>query len=267
VATHEIAVGRWGGRLTSRPLPIADPTIDGLSDPQRDELAAVWLARAQSERRVADAFVVIRSSLAELGADASIARLAERAVGDEHRHAEIARVVASRFAGRELEPPERLELVVPEHAGASGALRATLHVVGHCAINETLASAFLELTRAQSQPGLARAAVRELLSDEIDHARIGWAHLAALSASDRRRLTPWLGGLLAANLGMWRRSPRPYPTDPKLTRHGAPREDDVERALVGALRDLVLPGFERVGLETGALRAWLARGAPTRTPL
>lgn len=255
--------GRWGGRLTSRPLPEVDPEIDALDDGQRAELVSVWLARTASERRVADAFEVIRDALRDLGASSELVLLATRAVDDEYRHEELSRLVASRFAGRELEPPPRLALVVPDHPGADGELLRTLHVLGHCAMNETFASAFLETSLVTAKAPLARAAVQELLSDEIDHARLGWAHLGALDESRRRAVAPWLPSMIRANLKMWRDTPRPYSTDPTVHRHGAPPADAVETALRGAISDLMIPGLERFGLPTGPVRAWLAEGAPT----
>jgi hypothetical protein len=257
------SAGRWGGRLTGRPLPENDPDLDTLDDAQRAELVEVWLGRTASERRVADAFEVVRDALEALRAPGDVVKLATRAVDDEYRHEELSRRVASRFAGRELEPPPRLVLVVPEHPGAGGALLHTLHVLGHCAMNETFASAFLETSLAFATAPLARAAVQELLSDEIDHARLGWAHLGGLDAKQRAEVTPWLVPMVRANLKMWRDTPRPYSTDPAIHRHGAPPAGAVEAALRGAIADLMIPGLERFGLPTAELREWLAAGAPT----
>lgn len=257
------SAGRWGGRLTARPLPTADAEIEALDAAQRAELVAVWLGRAASERRVADAFEVIRDALADLGAPSELVALAKRSVDDEYRHEELSRQVASRLAGRELDPPPRLELVVPEHPGADGELLHTLHVLGHCAMNETFASAFLETSLTYTKAPLARVAVLELLSDEIDHARLGWAHLGSLDDARRRAVAPWIVSMVRANLKMWRDAPRPYSTDPLVHRHGAPPADAVEAALLGAIADLIIPGLERFGLPTGSLRAWLRDGAPT----
>jgi hypothetical protein len=268
MAAHEVTAmygpaGRWGGRLTGRPLPEADPDIDALDDAQRAELAEVWLGRTASERRVADAFEVVRDALRDLGAGAEIVAIATRAVDDEYRHEELSRRVASRFAGRELEAPPRLTLVVPEHPGADGELLRTLHVLGHCAMNETFASAFLETSLAFAKAPLARVAVQELLSDEIDHARLGWAHLGTLDDARRRAVAPWLLPMIRANLKMWRDTPRPYSTDAVIHRHGAPPADAVEKSLRGAISDLMIPGLERFGLPTEPIRAWLAEGAIT----
>jgi hypothetical protein len=255
--------GRWGGRLTSRPLPHGDAMIDALTDDERGRLAEVWMGRAATERRVADAFTVIRDALHALGEDGDAVRLAERAIDDEHRHAEICRFVASRFQGTELPPPALLPLVVPRLEGASPELRHTLHVVGQCSLNETTASAFLEACTIGARGPLAQAALRELLSDEIDHARIGWMHLAGVSEEVRAKVGRTLLPMARANLRMWRQSPRPYVASDTYTAHGAPPPDVIEEALVGSIRDLIVPGFALLGIATGPVEAWLAAGAPT----
>lgn len=254
---------RWAGRLTSRPLPEHDAELDALEPEQRSKLAEIWLLRAKSERRVADAFAVVRDALEDLGSEPRLRDLAARAVDDEHRHAELARLVASRFAGRELEPPAPLALEVPEHRAAPDRLRSSLHVLGHCAMNETFASAFLEAALGPCRAPYARASLRELLSDEVDHARIGWAHLAALRVEQRAQLVPWVDSLVHSNLKMWRESGRDYPSDPALHRHGAPSAEMVESALLGAVRDLIIPGLAHFGIPTLSLQKWLQNGAPT----
>ncbi len=249
------AEGRWSGALTSRPLP-DDASLAELSPAARTELAEHWLLRGASERRVADAFVVIRDALrARRSSEGPLLALAERAIDDELRHAEICRVVASTFAGTEQSAPVRLVLSVPEHAGAEPALRQALHIVGHCALNETLASGVLEAALEVTTGTLAKAALRELLSDEIDHARIGWGYLSSLHATERAQLSSWLPGLVRANLRMWRDASRLDPSDTALLQHGALSFELVERGLRAALRDLVLPGFEQLGMATVEVRA------------
>lgn len=255
--------GRWGGRVTSRPLLDGDATLDALADADRRTLADVWLARAATERRVADSFVVIRDALKELRTDASLVSLADRAVDDEFRHAEICRFVASRYVGSDLAPPPALELTIPRHRGASRELTLELWVIGQSCMNETIASAFLEAAVASSNAPMAKGALRELLSDEIDHARLGWAFLATLPASHHEAITPWMFGMLRENLKLWRDSPRSYPMTDELANQGAPREEVVEDALLTAVRELVLPGLERFRMPTAKLHAWLAAGAPT----
>jgi hypothetical protein len=257
------ADGRWGGRITSRPLLEGDPTLEALADDARREISEVWRARSATERRVADSFEVIRDALRELGMDGALSELADRAVDDEYRHEEICRVIASRFAGKELDSAPRLTLIVPQHRGADDRLKLELWVVGQCCMNETIASAFLEAAVATTTGPMARGALKELLSDEIDHARIGWAFLAALPEAERSRIGPWLAGMMRANLKMWRDTPRAYPISDQLAAQGAPREAVVEQALLTAVRELVIPGLEHFALPTIEIERWLDSGAPT----
>lgn len=263
------AQGRWGGKLTRRELPLDDASIDELSPADRRKLAGIWLGRAAMERRVADSFEVIRDALLRRGAKPSLVELAVRAIDDEYRHAELSRVVASRFAGSELPPPARLTLEVPKHAGTSPELRDTLYIVGQCVLNETTAGAFLEVCLEHAQGALARAALRELLSDEIDHGRIGWAELAAEDTRMREQVGRWLLPMAYLNLRLWRRE---TPNDPEhhaaLALHGAPPASVIHAGLVDALASLIIPGLKELAIDTRALEAWLANGADTeRAPV
>lgn len=259
--------GRWGGRLTRRELPTDDPLLNALSPRKRARLAAIWLHRAAMERRVADSFEVIHGALTRRRADAQLIGLAERAIDDEYRHAELSRFVASQFAGRELDAPPRLSLVVPKHTGASPQVRDALFIVGQCVLNETTASAFLEACLVRAEGTLARCALSELLSDEIDHGRIGWTFLASLATADRNELNRWLLPMAFVNLRQWRRE---TPDDPdysaEFAHHGAPPASVIHAAVLAALQELIVPGFERLGMATAPLRRWLAAGADTECP-
>lgn len=226
-------------------------------------MAEIWLGRAANERRVSDSFAFIADALRALNANAALIELAVRAVDDELRHAEICRLVASRFHGSELEPPARLALTVPAHATASPDLRHTLHVVGQSCFNETIASAVLEASIAGARGALVSAALRELLSDEVDHARLGWAHLAATREELRAKVEKWIAALARGNLTMWRDTPRRYATTVAMTEQGALTAQETEETLLAAIRDLVIPGFDKLGMSTTEVRAWLDRGAPT----
>jgi hypothetical protein len=255
--------GRWGGRVTNRALPGEDPSIDELDAEDRSELSQVWHARAASERRVAESFRVIEAALRRLGAPSDLVLLAERAVDDEHRHAELCRLVASRFHGSELPPPEALPHAVPAHRGASHELKQSLFVIGQSCMNETLASAFLEKSLSAAAGPTADVALRELLSDEIDHARLGWAYLATTTREQRAEIGPWLLPMAKANLRMWRESPRAYPDRARLWEQGAPSRDMVEEALLTAIGELIVPGLARFDLPTEGIVRWLADGAKT----
>jgi hypothetical protein len=236
---------RWGGKLTSRPLPDSDPTIDALDDDARRVLTNSWLGRSAAERRAADIFTLVHRSLVAVAEQPALIELAERGIDDELRHAELCLLVARRYAGRDVEAP-RFELVPPEHKGASEDLRYSLWIVGQCALNETTASAFLEECLEQSTAPLAHAALRELLSDEIDHARIGWAHLAGMSPERRRTIAQWIPAMLAANRREW--SKAAAADDDRYAAHGYISRASLAKALESAERDVIKHGLARVGI-------------------
>jgi hypothetical protein len=219
------------------------------------------------ERRVGDSFELVADALERRGAAAPLLELARRAVDDEYRHEELSRVVASRYAGRDVPRAPRLELVAPEYRGESQDVRDTLTIVGQCVFNETTAGAFLEASLAHARTNLARAALAELLSDEIDHGRIGWAYLAELEPRRRAEVGRWLLPLAYLNLREWRRE---TPIDPAhqaiLIDHGEPPGAVLHAALVDALRTLIVPGLVALGLDTGPIERWLDAGADTRHP-
>jgi hypothetical protein len=258
--------GRWGGRLTRRDLPLDDPSIDALPPITRRRIARVWEHRAAMERRVAESFLIVGSALERRGAATELRELAARAVDDEYRHTELSLVVASRYAGVTLPSAATLPLEPPAHLGADAVLRDDLWILGHCLFNETTASAYLECARHHAKGALALAATRELLADEIEHGRLGWAYLGGLDAGARRRIGPWLLPLAVTNLRQWRTE---TPEDAQdldvalLAAHGAPPAAAIRATLVAALRELILPGLIELGLATNELADWCEAGAST----
>ncbi len=232
---------------------------------EREELATIWLSQAATEARVARSFALVHESLALLGADAGLVEVSARAVEDEHRHEALCRTMAERYAGAPVVPTPVLPFSPPRHHEAkSDRDRRALWVVGQCAFNETFASAYLSLCFDRVETPLARAAIRELLSDEIDHARIGWAYLSTIDAATRATISDWLVPLAVSNLREWRKVR--LAEDERLAPHGIPPAGAVEEALSHAMRDLVAPGLAHVGLDVRALERWIANGMNTSSP-
>jgi len=101
------------------------------------------------------------------------------------------------------------------------------------------------------------------LSDEIDHARAGWAHLASpfVSADDKRALGPWLRRLLAGKLDALLDEAAPLPGE-AFPDHGMLSRATFRKLMYAALDDVVLPGFDAAGIDTTDARAW-AKEKPT----
>jgi hypothetical protein len=235
-------------RLSRRPLPEPDASVDALSDEDRQLLAYAWERRAAAELTGSLNFQVVAEALRAAHAEPAVQELALRAVDDEKWHSEICHRLATIFRGHEASDPTPDPAHVPPHEGASDELRYTLHVVGQCCLSETTGSAFYETCLRAARSKLARAAMRALLSDEVDHGRIGWAHLASpqLSPEVRRGVQRWLPSLIAANLRSWRNRAH-LPDRPTLVDNGCPPFEIGDRAVVAALEDLIKPGMQRLG--------------------
>lgn len=234
--------------VAAAPLPESDPTIDELSTAEREAVGAVWAYRAAKELATAQTFSMIARYVCARQIEPELAWLAARAVGDEVRHAEICRAVAGRYLGRELEWPKPPELEEPRFGSLGPELGSTLLIVLHCCMNETIAGAFLRACQEDARGPLVRAALREILRDEIDHARLGWAHLASplVTAAMRRQVTAAAPELLNDCRSLWVACDRPEAGAPRG--HGCPSNAELARIADEAIAELVLPGLRHVGI-------------------
>lgn len=239
-------------------LPLDDPSVDAADPRSREAIGRQWQERATAELRVASMFATIAREVFEGGADPVVMKLVARAVSDEVRHAEICRLLATRYLGREVAWPPPGPVPLPMHGPAPDALRPTLHITAMCCINETLASAWLETCRADATVPLAKAALRELLADDVDHARIGWAHLAstAVTPEVRAQIAGWLPRLLEASMLPWLNGAG-APDYAGYPAHGVPSSATTREVVESTTREVVLVGFAQLGVDTSPAHAWM----------
>jgi hypothetical protein len=234
-------------RLSRRRLPLDDDAVDRLSEREREAVAAMWSNRAAAELKVASAFTALASDLFAIGTPPEVLAIVSRAPGDEVRHAEICRRVAARYRGSEVawpEPPPPTA-VCDEPAD----VRCATHVVALCCLNETIAGAYLQACVDASEASLARAVFGELLSDEIDHARLGWAYLASPAMSDpvREQIRHRFPALRDATRQLWATQ------NPSLLPDGLPSHGLLSRRTVTAIAEeaidsIVVSGLASVGI-------------------
>jgi hypothetical protein len=234
-----------------------------LDDVARGLVAALCARRAALELEGAAAFTAVTQALVELRADVRIVELSARAIAEEIRHADIYRELASAYGAAEPAPPRAVRIAVPSYAGVSPRQENVLRVVGMCCINETMACSFLELCLLGATAPPVREGIREVLGDEVRHARIGWAYLGSRDAGDaeRRLVSAWLLPLLQAQWARWREQIASLPAF-DLPAHGCPSSAAIERASLDSMRDLVLPGFARAGVDIAQAQDWLGREHP-----
>jgi hypothetical protein len=227
---------------------------DALGDEGRRRVGATWLERMKQEHLAVGAFSLLARELAAEGCEPIVLSLVTRAACDEVRHAEICRRFAVELLGADVVPASFRGLPkVPMHAGAPPGDRVLFHVVEMCCLSETLTGVYFTEMLSRTTDLVAREAIESLLEDEIDHGRVGWAYLAGRA---RDGALHGLADVLPAMLDRTFRGmlgPRPAASsgndDAKLETCGylGPRAGaEVYRR---ALRDVILPGFEQVGVD------------------
>ncbi len=205
----------------------------------RARVARAWLVRERVEREAALMFAGLARGLRGLGVGAAIPGLAEKAAADEEDHAARCRriVEASEPGVAPLEPgaPARLG---PAELGARE--RVIYEAVALSCVTETLSVALLGSMREVVTDALVGETVRRILRDEIEHARIGWAVLAAEA---RRGSVAWLAPHVA---GMVRGAVAAGDREgegAELSGYGILTRARVDAVVRGTLDEVILPGL------------------------
>ncbi len=262
----DAALGRTGAR---RRIPWDEWAASALDAEARARLGEVWRERRWQEHLAVGAFALIAAELAVEGCEPVVLALVTRAASDEVRHAEICRRMAVGLLGEAAVPARvRGAPKVPRHDGVADADRALYHVVEMCCLSETFTGAYFTEMLGRTTDPVARAVVESLLEDEIDHGRVGWAYLAC-RAGERRLggLAGALPGMLERTIGRTLRAARraPEPDDPAREAFAFLGNDAGAALFARTLRDVVLPGFELVGVDLGPARAAIAEAGWLRS--
>lgn len=242
---------------------VKDDEIASLPMEQRSVLADIWQKRAGFELQVAAGFSAISTSMFEFGADPYVVKIVGRAVGDEVRHAEISADLAARYRGDAVIWPGRVPVHTPRFEPAAGALRLALYMIAMSCINETVACSVLEAAIQKTKSPLVKAALSTILSDEIDHARAGWAHLASawVTPEMKVQLGDWLKRMLSAKMRELVEEESPLPGE-AFPSHGMLARPETRRIVRSTLDDVIFAGFEASGIDASAARAWAVEALP-----
>ncbi len=246
---------------TCRVLPARDEVIEALGGELRERIGREWLRRAEVELTAATFTAQLVRGLLLDGAAPDVVELAARAVADEVSHGRLCHEVAERYLGRPAPAPRSRPADEPVYGDCPPELSRLLALVMHSCINETLATVCLRDSMRRCESPTAKAATRRLLRDDLNHARIGWAHLASpfVNAEARSHVGRALPTLLRLGQDGWINEPRAPFDNPA---HGVLGPAGFPALMKTALAELVLPGFDHVGIDTRAGREWFARNVP-----
>jgi len=216
-----------------------------LNGEQRACLAAYWWRRAEGEITSWVAFGHVLQDLRVEHSPSPVIALAERAVADEYQHALWCMDWARRFghpSGTQVRPRSERPLFF---SGRSEEENRLLRIA-LCCLTETVGCFLLRLLR----PVLTDPALRELnrrhLADELQHSRVGWAHLSTLDERKREFLGAWMPKLLEALPVVCCDGPGEDREELVPFGYFTPRL--LRAAHSEAVREVILPGLEHNGL-------------------
>ncbi len=239
-----------------------------------------WQMRHRFELIAAARFGWLADELAALGAHGAVATLARTAAADELRHAARCRELVVHYggalvgdlfvaasdlggalfvaaSGSPASPLPSVARVAP--AGLSRREALLYEVVAMSCVTETLSTALLgELVDAAGD-AVARAAMHEILRDEVNHSRLGWAHIASEHERGSRDVVgPHLPAMLRHTVEEELFSGAPEdPAWREVARLGALSRASRLRIFADAMRSVVFPGLARFGVDTTLGAAWL----------
>jgi len=258
---------RWTRFLHGGPL-VEDDAVRALSREARRVLGQIWRRRAAQELCTSALFAQLDAELRLFGAAPEVLELSARAIVDEAFHSELCLRLAEVYLAEPAVIEPLPEPAAPTFPVCSPRVQRALFAVLHCAVNETLAVNYLSACLAEVQSDAAQRVLKELLADEVRHARIGWAVLASpeLTAQDRDTIARFMPALLDVCVGAWLADTQTeYPDD--LPRgHGCISHVGIARAVAESLDAVILPGLRHVQIDTTAASSWLQRGAFGRAP-
>jgi len=238
-----------------------DPSAAALAPERREAIARHWRGRSEAELSTAAVFTQVARALLEIGAAPEVLVLAARGPSDEVQHARLCHAIAELYAGRALTFPSAALADPVQFGDASPRINRLLLAVHHSCLNEGIAAAYLQENLRRSAAPAASAVIRSLLRDDVDHARIGWAHLASprVTPADRAHIAGALPTLVRIAWQAWLGPGADCDADEP--EHGClPRHARLP-LVREALEAMILPGFEHVGIDARAARAWLASPA------
>ena len=219
-------------------------------------LARTWLFRAEAERASSERFRRLSRELRAVHAQPVVIEMADQAIADETRHAALCLELARRYDPHAPHEPAHESGPVGDPS-APQRDRVLHEMVSFCCIAETMNVAVLTESHRTATDPEVRAAIHEIVRDEVAHARLGWAHLSAERALGH-------GASLTTALPRMLRDAHAetvFAHDDHVERanvaHGEITNATMRALLPRTMRTVIFPGLELHGIDTRAATRWL----------
>jgi hypothetical protein len=254
-------------------VPWDASTAPSLAPELRDALASLWRARMAAEHRSVGVFALYVLDLLGAGAPAEMLSLACRASLDEVRHTELFARLASLYSGKTETPPAGIP-PMPDDPSVPMRDQVAREALQLSVLAESYSSVLIGELHDRARDPAVRAALSVVLADEVHHARMGWAMLASLFASEdggaavRERVQRELPGMVDHLVRSMFGDPAALPEPSLAERHRAvaaehgwlaPHEEwSLFRQTID---DVWIPGLAALGVDARALSDRYPAGA------
>ena len=224
----------------------------------RARVAATWAFRTRAEIEATARFARMATELAEVGASPVVVQGAVDASTDEMRHRDLCARIAAKWG-----EPNALDHAPPRTRIGRSDMdprdRLLWEVVAVCCISETMNTSLMGRCMEVAKDEEIRATLRELLQDEVRHARLGWGHLAAERAERRGQ---FLGDVLPLMLEAsveqgFLEGTQPVAWTDAMYDYGELPSAELVQIYRDTMNLVVFPGLDAVGIDTAKGRAWL----------
>lgn len=255
-------------------IPWDKSTADQLTPEQRARVARVWRARTRAEYLAITTFAFLTVDMVAAGAPPDILSFAHQAAIDEIRHTEMCLRMTQIYAGETPTPDPDLSGLPNDPALPKLHQAVTNSMLINCVV-ETFACTILAVVLEQTTDPCAHAVLKRILSDEVGHARLGWAFLrwgidtggngVIKACSDKVAFTIQS----AANVVD---APRPSePVEDALRAHGMMHASEERVVFSDCVREVLVPGFQGLGIDVGNVAdtygpEWVAKPTPELDP-
>lgn len=251
-------------------IPWDQCRVHELTADERARLGKTWMTRSQAEYLAISTFAILSVDLTAAGAPADMLSLCHRAAIDEVRHAELCIRAASLYTGKqELPIPGMSNL--PNDTTVPKLHQALANTLLVSCISETYATTILAETRDRTTDPCIREVLTAIYSDEIMHARMGWAYLRYCLELDQEGITAAASEMIRIGVeGVARVVETPRRNDAMsdaMRAHGTMLPAEERVIFAQCIDEVIAPGFEALGVPVGDIRErygpeWAAQPPP-----
>jgi len=229
----------------------------------RARLAETWGFRTRAEIEATARFSRLADELAAVGAAPVVIEGAREAAADEARHRDLCAELAAKWGDS-----ESIKHVAPNVRIGRNDMhprdRLLWEMVSVCCIAETMNTSLMTRCLEVAKNEEIRKTLRELLRDEVRHARLGWAHLAAERAEGRGAfLADILPMMLEASIEPgFLTGEHQSPWTDACFDYGELPWKELVHIFVDTLELVIFKGLDSMGIDTSKGRAWLSDQVP-----